>query len=112
MSGIRLNRALTLEALQRTPDGGGGHVETWVALGRLWAEVRPGTGRETDGEEFPLALVGYRITVRSAPPGAPSRPRAGQRFREGGRSFAILAVTEREGEGQYLTCFAKEEDPA
>jgi head-tail adaptor len=54
-------------------------------------------------------LTSYRIVVRAAPPGAPSRPQAGQRFREGGRLFAIRAVAEAGGAGRFLVCFAEEE---
>ncbi|MCE8471036.1 head-tail adaptor protein, partial [Rhodovulum sulfidophilum] len=47
--------------------------------------------------------------VRGAPPGAPSRPAAGQRFREGTRYFHIRAVTEHDARGLYLACYAEEE---
>ncbi len=107
----RLSRALVLEAPQRVADGAGGFAETWVALGTLWAEVVPGAGRDAAGEEVTLASVPCRITVRGAPFGAPSRPVAGQRFRDGARLFAVLAVTEQDAAGQYLTCFAREEGP-
>ena len=58
-----------------------------------------------------LSAVPYRVTVRGAPVGSPSRPKAGQRFREGTRLFLIQAVTERDQFGRYLTCFAREEVP-
>lgn len=106
---VRLNRALTLEDPQRVPDGAGGFNETWVALGTLWADLRPGTGRDRGAEFATLATVPYRITVRASAEGAPSRPRPGQRFREGGRVFAIAAVTEADAIGRYLVCFASEE---
>lgn len=112
MTGLRLNRVFLLEERQRTPDGHGGYLEGWHPLGQVWAEVRPGVGREIAGVEVPLSQVGYRITLRAAPMGAPSRPKAGQRLRDAGRSFAILAVAERDGDGRYLTCFAREEEPA
>lgn len=112
MSGIVLGRALDLEALQMLPDGLGGFAQTWVTLGTLWAEVIAGTGRDVPGVEMTLSSVPYRITVRGAPTGAPSRPRADQRFRDGSRAYRIIAVTERDVEGRYLTCFAREEVPA
>ena len=111
MKEILLNRALVLEGPQRVPDGAGGYAVTWVALGTLWGEVRPGSGREAAGEEINLASVNYRITVRGAVVGAPSRPKPEQRLRDGARVFHILAVTERDPGGQYLTCFAREEVP-
>lgn len=104
-----LNRRLVLEEPQRSPDGAGGYTETWIAVGTLWAAITPGSGRERDGDQLTLSRVPYRIVVRGAAAGAASRPRAEQRFREGDRLFRILAVTERDPRGHYLTCFAEEE---
>lgn len=105
-----LRRKLKLEALERLPDGAGGFLETWVTLGALWAEVKAGTGKETEQDFLTLSSVPYRITVRSAPPGAASRPRPDQRFREGDRLFRILAVADADVRGRYLTCFTREEE--
>ncbi|MFN4172368.1 MAG: head-tail adaptor protein [Pseudorhodobacter sp.] len=87
----------------------GGHALTWAAVGQVWAEVLPGSGREVGGEEMLLASVPYRVTLRAAPVGAPQRPVPGQRFRDGTRIFDILAVTERDPDGRYLRCFVREE---
>jgi head-tail adaptor len=111
MKAPNLNRALVLEGVVRSPDGAGGFTSVWTALGTLWAEVLPGSGSDTLGEERMLSAVPYRITVRGTPPGSASRPVAGQRFREGTRLFLIQAVTERDPSGRYLTCFAREEVP-
>lgn len=110
MSGpVRLNRRLVLEAAQRVPDGAGGFAETWVELGTLWADIRARSGRERAGEAVALSATGYRILVRAAPHGAPSRPVPGQRLRQGARVFAISAVAEADADGRYLSCFAEEE---
>jgi len=109
---VALSRALVLEASVRLPDGAGGFAQTWVPRGTLWADVRPGSGRDVAGEEVTLASVPYRITVRGAAQGAASRPKPEQRFRDGLRVFAILVVIESDGSGRYLTCFAREEVPA
>jgi head-tail adaptor len=71
--------------------------------------VVAGSGRDVAGEEVTVSSVPYRITVRGAPVGAPSRPKADQRLRDGTRLFRIIAVTERDSSGQFLTCFAREE---
>jgi head-tail adaptor len=105
----RLNRKLVLEVAQRVADGAGGFALNWVSLGALWASVDARTGRERAGEFATVSQVGYRITVRAAPQGAPSRPKPEQRFRDGARVFRITAVTEADEQGQYLTCFAQEE---
>ncbi|MGH1367258.1 MAG: head-tail adaptor protein [Maritimibacter sp.] len=109
MSAVQLNRKLTLEDPVRLPDGAGGYTITWVALGELWANVRPGTGREKAAEFMTVSTIPFRITVRASEHGAPSRPKADQRFRAGARVFRILAVTESDESAQYLTCFAQEE---
>jgi head-tail adaptor len=109
MTPVRLGRALVLEALLRVPDGLGGFSETWVPRGTLWAEVVPGAGRDLVREEVAGSAVPLRITVRGARPGAPSRPAAGDRFREGDRRYRVVAVTERDPEGRYLLCWAVEE---
>lgn len=105
----RLNRQLALETPERVPDGAGGYIETWSAVGDLWAEVSARTGRERSKAGVPVSSVSHRITVRSAPYGAAARPKPNQRFREGTRLFVIQAVTERDSDGRFLTCFADEE---
>lgn len=106
-----LNRTLVLEAPAQTADGAGGFTQTWTVVGNLWGEITAGSGRDPAGVEITLALVPYRITVRGAPVGSPSRPLPQQRFRDGTRVYHILAVTERDAEALYLTCFAREEVP-
>jgi head-tail adaptor len=108
----RLRRRLVLEGVSEVADGLGGLVRSWVVLGTHWAEVTPSAGREAEGEAFPLSSVPLRITVRGTAVGTPSRPVAGQRFRDGTRVYAILAVTERDPDGRYLVCAAREEEPA
>lgn len=104
-----LNRELALDAPVQSPDGAGGYTTNWVEQGVLWAEIRPGTGREKAAEFMTVAQIPYRITVRAAPQGAASRPKPEMRFRAGARIFRILAVTEADAGGQYLVCFAQEE---
>ena len=85
MTAVNLSRQLVLEAPQRVADGAGGFMLIWTALGTLWAEVLPGSGREAAGEEVVLAAVPYRITVRGAAVGSTARPKPEQRFRGAGR---------------------------
>ncbi len=109
MSIPKLNRRLVLEAPVRTPDGSGGYVRTWQALGRHWADVRARTGRERAEAGLPISVVSYNIVIRAAPVGSAARPKPEQRFRDGERLFRIAAVAERDPAGRYLTCFADEE---
>jgi len=104
-----LSRKLTLEDPTRVSDGSGGHMETWQALGSVWAEIQPLTGRSKVQGGVDLSLQRYRITVRATPVGSASRPRPDQRFRDGTRLFLIHAVAETDDAGRYLTCFVQEE---
>ena len=105
MSIPQMTRALVLEHPVRTADGACGFVTCWQALGVIWAAIRPGAGRETAN----LARQPYKITLRAAPYGAPSRPVPGQRFRQGDRIYRIESVAEADAKGLYLTCTATQE---
>ncbi|MGR3464722.1 head-tail adaptor protein [Limimaricola sp.] len=109
MRPVRLNRALLLEAPLRQPDGAGGFAPGWIALGMIWARIEARSGRDLDGGGAALSRVLLRITLRAAPPGSSMRPAPEQRFREGGRIFAIRAVREWDADGRYLVCEAEEE---
>ena len=100
---------MVLEAAVAVDDGGGGRSADWSALGTLWAEVKPGSGRAVERGMVAVGSVPLRIVVRAAPAGSSMRPRPGQRLREGTRIYPILAVTEADAEGRHLTCFAREE---
>ena len=104
----RLSRKLELETEARTADGVGGYVTSWVALGTHWGAVEPGRGRLETGEGYARTRASYKITIRSVPPLSQSRPKAGQRFREGDRFYVIRAVTEA-SDARLLTCYADEE---
>ncbi len=109
MTAPNLTRKLVLEAPVRAPDGAGGFVLGWTALGTLWAEVLAGGGREAAGVGTALSKVVYSITVRSAPIGSTSRPLPDQRFREGSRVFRVLSVAERDPGSRFLICQTEEE---
>ncbi len=109
MQPIVLNRKLVLETPERVPDGAGGYIETWTDLGTLWASITLRSGRETTGEDTSLSRTAFRIVLRSAPIGAPSRPTPEQRFREGARHFRIVSVAEFDQAGRFLACLANEE---
>jgi head-tail adaptor len=105
---VRLLRRLVLESPEREPDGSGGFSTTWVPVGTLWADVTARTMREDLIAGVGRPRVKFRILVRGAPVGAPSRPRPDQRLREGGRVFSIITVAERDADGRYLEILAEE----
>lgn len=104
-----LNRQLVLEAPERLADGAGGYEITWTALGTVWADIRPGSGREREVHSLPRSQVPLVVTLRAAPMAADARPKAGQRFREGTRIYNINAVTEAAGSRHYLQARVQEE---
>jgi head-tail adaptor len=108
MRGVRLTRPLTLEVAQRAGDGAGGYAEAWHALGTVWAEVRPGSGRAGDAMGAAVSVQPLRIVVRGVPQGHDLRPVPGMRFRDGARLYRLLAVTEADASGRYLICAAEE----
>jgi head-tail adaptor len=104
----QLRRRLVIEERVSLPDGAGGYAVSWRPLGTVWADVRA----RGLGEDFVAAherpRVRYRILLRGAPVGAPSRPRPDQRLREGDRVFNILAVAEAGPDGRFLEVAAEE----
>ncbi len=109
MDASRLTWPLVLEEKSLVPDGSGGLSEVWVPLGTLWAELRPKSGREIEGEAASISRSLWTITVRASPVGSASRPVAGHRFRHRARLFAILAVQEADLEARWLRCTTEEE---
>jgi len=105
---VLLSRKLVLETRETQPDGAGGHVVAWAPLGTIWADVSARTGREDFVGGQPRHRTTYRIVVRGAPAGAPSRPRPDQRLREGDRIFDIRSVAEADRFGRYLIIHAEE----
>jgi SPP1 family predicted phage head-tail adaptor len=105
---VHLSRRLLLERRDKAPDGSGGYDTVWVPLGTVWAEVTARTGREDFIAARPVSRVTYRIRVRAAPAGSPSRPVPDQRFREGNRIFDIRTVSEADRQGRYLEIMAEE----
>jgi head-tail adaptor len=109
MKAPRLNLEVVLENPVRTADGAGGYSESWQALGTLWAQILPGSGREANGPAGAVSLSRHRVILRAAPVGQQMRPVAGQRLRLGTRRLAVEAVTELPDQPLYLRCDVTEE---
>lgn len=108
MTATVLNRRLALQQRVTTPDGAGGFSVTWETVGHLFASVEARRGGERVVGARTLPSVSTLITVRSNPPGDSRRPTTEQRFLDGERVFAILAVSEEDPFGRYLTCWTEE----
>lgn len=112
MNAVKLNQPLELETPEYLPDSAGGFQEVWTAIGQLWGSVKSSTGRETLQDGAGVSTVTHSVVVRAAPVGAPRRPTARQRFRQGARIYRILAVLEKDTTGRFLTCRVVEEHTA
>lgn len=106
---VRLNRRLVLEERIRQPDGAGGFTGGWAVLGTIWGEITSRAGRDRGDEGVRTFELRQRIVVRGAAPGAPSRPRVGQRLREGDRAYSILSVEAFDPAGHFLKLTTREE---
>ncbi|WP_308916794.1 head-tail adaptor protein [Jannaschia sp. LMIT008] len=107
-----MRRTLTRRLVRLVPDhvgdGAGGLSRTWVEVGALWGDVqaRSGSLRVTELGADPRLKV--RIVIHGVPDDHPSRPRQGDRLRDGGRLFEVEAVHAIDHRGRYLGCFAHE----
>lgn len=97
----RLNRRLTLEAPQRSPDEAGGWNVTWAPVATLWAEVRSSLGRERPWAEAMTAEATHRIRIRHR-----TGVGAEMRFTLAGRIFEIRSVIENGR--RWLICLCQE----
>jgi SPP1 family predicted phage head-tail adaptor len=85
-----LDRRLTLEAPDETPDGAGGVVRSYQSVATLWASVEPISAR---GEVVAVqsgATVTHRIVIRYR---ADITTR--YRLRDGARVYRIVTLRER-----------------
>ncbi|WP_193141641.1 MULTISPECIES: head-tail adaptor protein [unclassified Meridianimarinicoccus] len=109
MSPHLLRTRLGLERPVALADGAGGASVSWSQEGLLWGALEPLSGREAGHDGAAVSRVRYRITLRGAPVGAPSRPRVRDRLRAGVRCFEITAVREADPAARFLICDAVEE---
>lgn len=100
----RLRTELALEQAALTPDGAGGHAETWSEVALVFALVEPARAASRYGAGQALETVTHRITTRYR-----EDLRSGMRFRRHGRVLAILTVHDPDESGRYLVCNAREE---
>jgi SPP1 family predicted phage head-tail adaptor len=101
----RLRRRLTLEAANRTPDGGGGASETWTTIAQVWCDIRPKGGGESIEADALSGRVSHEITLRYRSGVVPP-----MRLVSGSRRFEIVAVIDIEERRRWLRCLCVERD--
>ena len=99
-----LRHELALEAVSLTPDGAGGHTESWTEVATLFARIEPVSAISRFGADQTLESVTHRMTVRHR-----ADLRSGMRFNRLGRIFEILTVHDPDETGRYLVCRTKEQ---
>lgn len=100
-----LRHRLILESVVRTPDGGGGVSESWVAQATLWGRLQPLGGGEGVEAGRLAGRHRYAITIRHRDGVGPS-----MRFRKGARIFHILSVENVEERGRWLRAVCEERE--
>lgn len=101
----RLRHRLTLEAANRTPDGGGGASEAWTTVAEVWAEITPIAGTEAIDADALTGRVSHEIVFRYRSGVAPV-----MRLRSGTRLFDIAAVIDVDERRRWLKCLCVERD--
>lgn len=109
MSPANLRTRFGLERPVASADGAGGETISWAQAGILWGALEPLSGREQGSDGASLSRVRYRVRLRGAPVGAPSRPGVRDRLRAGVRCFEITAVREGDPAARFLICDVVEE---
>ena len=103
-----LNRPMVLEDRVLAPDTMGGQLVSWIALGTHWCELVARSMALRLLADHGQAKGTARILLRAVAPDVPSRPKTGQRFRDGARIFNIISVSEADAEGRFLECQVSE----
>lgn len=98
-----LRSELSLQACTTTPDGLGGHTESWTEIATVFARIEPVSAASFFGPDQTLETVTHRITLRGR-----SGVAAGMRFAKQGRIFDIVTVHDPDDSGRYLVCRARE----
>lgn len=98
----RLPHRLRFVRVQRTPDGMGGHVETWQTAFRIWGRVRGLSATErlramqTAGESTHTIEVRYRGDITPD-----------MRIEKRGETYEIDPPVDRRGDGRYMEMTAR-----
>ena len=95
---------VALERASLTPDGAGGHAESWSEVAVLFARIEPVSAASRFGADQMLETVTHRITLRHRAGVA-----SGMRFRRLARLFAIVTVHDPDETGRYLVCRVRED---
>lgn len=95
---------LSLQSATLTPDGAGGHTESWSETATVFGFIEPVRASAPFGAAQNHERVTHRITLRFRPGVA-----GGMRFLRAGRVFRIVTAHDPDETGRFLVCRAEEE---
>lgn len=98
-----LRSELSLQVATPTPDGLGGHTESWAEIATVFARIEPVSATSVYGPDQMVETVTHRVTLRWR-----NGVAAGMRFARQGRIFDIVTVHDPDDTGRYLVCRARE----
>jgi SPP1 family predicted phage head-tail adaptor len=98
-----LDQRASLQAKVLTPDGGGGHAESWQTFASVWVSVSPIGASDAFGPDALESRVRHRLTLRRR-----SDLAAGQRVLVGARSFKVHALLDEGPRGETVTLLCEE----
>lgn len=99
-----LRSEFALEDCVTTPDGFGGHTESWVEVATLFARIEPIIVQSMFGADQTLETATHRVTLRWR-----EGVKSGMRFRRNERVLDIVTVHDPDETQRYLVCRAKEQ---
>ena len=100
---MNLNHSISVELRGQAQDDTGQRRETWQQGERVFASIRPLTGRELNSTSGRHAEVTHAIILRAGPRVAPR-----DRITYAGRVFDIVSVLNVEERGRYLKLMTTE----
>jgi SPP1 family predicted phage head-tail adaptor len=98
-----LNKRVTLQKPERTPDGRGGFTVTWSDAATVWAAVWPVGANEIIQSDKQTMTVSHRIRTRYR-----STVKASWRVSYAGRYFNIVSVVDPDTAHRWIDILCRE----
>lgn len=99
----KLNQRATVLARTLSPDGGGGHSESWDAVASVWARLEPVSAADRFTADKLESRARHRLTLRRS-----NALAAGQRVQLGARLFAVRALLDPGPQSPFVTLSLEE----